>query len=165
MVEWGIWEMIAVVIALLPATIILWYIFPRKSIKNYYIQAIRDVINPAYPKVVRISFTNHTNEPMYILSEGFRFTGNLHPSPNGAHDAATGVYEVKFEGRINNLLSEIDTLIRPGQIISTWVPVEPGHTDAEIDAAINNLSVGMLRLKCQKISNRRHATISLRIHI
>jgi hypothetical protein len=165
MAEWGIWDIIGLIGGAVPTILLLCYIFPRKAITNFYIDTRRDSINQGYPKVVRIKMRNLTNEPIYFLSEGFKFGSIISASPNAAKNAATKICEVKFEGRQQNLLSEIDTLIRPNQEVSTWVPVNPIHSDQDIDAAIQSRSVGSLRLKCQRMSGRRNAPIRLKISV
>ncbi|MFH1999244.1 MAG: hypothetical protein ABIK28_06165 [Planctomycetota bacterium] len=165
MATWGIWDIIGLIAALIPIIMVIRYIFPRKAVTNLYIDTKRDSINQGYPKVVRITFRNHTNEPLYVLSEGFTFGSAIRRSPNAARNAATSVCEVKFEGRQHGLLSEIDTLVRPGQEVSTWVPVDPQHSDQEVDSAIENHSVGTLRLKCQKVTGRREAPIRMKIPV
>jgi len=165
MANWGIWDIIGLAAAAIPTIMVLCYIFPRKAITNLYIDTERDSINQGYPKVVRIKFRNHTNEPLYVLSEGFTFGSVLHASPNAAQNAATAVCEVKFEGRQQGILSEIDTLVRPGQEVSTWVPVDPAHSDQVVDDAIQSRSVGTLRLKCQRLTGRRDAPVRLRVPV
>lgn len=161
--DWGLWDIIGLLGAAIPTVIVLCYLFPRKSIRNLYIDTRRDSINQRYPKVVRIDLRNHTNQPLYVLSEGFRFGNVIAASPHAAKDTATQVCEVKFVGRQPGVLTEIDTLVRPNEIVSTWVPVDPNHSDQHIDDAIGNRTVGTLRLKCQKVSDRRHAPVRLRI--
>ncbi|MBL7131734.1 MAG: hypothetical protein ISS45_10125 [Candidatus Omnitrophica bacterium] len=165
MAKWGIWDIIGLVGAAVPTSIILFYLFPRKSIRNFYIDARRDSINQIYPKVIRIELRNHTNQSLYVLSDGFVFSGIITASPNAAKDVATQVCEVKFEGRQPRLLTEVDTLIRPNQIISTWVPVDPNHSDHDIDAVLGRRNVGILRLRCQRLSERRNALIRLEIPV
>lgn len=165
MANWGIWDIIGLIAAVIPTVMVLCYIFPRKAITNLYIDTERTSINQGYPKVVRIKFRNHTNEPLYVLSEGFRFGSVIRRSPNAAQNAATAVCEVKFEGWQQGILTEIDTLVRPGQEVSTWVPVDPTHPDQEIDSAIESHSVGTLRLRCQKVTGRREASVRMRIPV
>ena len=165
MADWGMWDIIGLIAAAIPTVMVLCYIFPRKAITNLYIDTERDSINQGYPKVVRIKFRNHTNDPLYVLSEGFTFGSTIRRSPNAAQNAVTAVCEVKFEGRQQGLLSEIDTLVRPSQEVSTWVPVDPAHSEQEIDIAIENRSVGTLRLRCQKFTGRREAPVRMKIPV
>ncbi len=165
MAYWGIWDVIGLVAAAAPSILVLCYLYPRKSITNFYIDTRRDSINPSFPKVVRIVFRNLTNEPIYILSEGFEFGSIITASPNAAKNAATNRCEVKFEGRQQNLLSEIDALVRSGQEVSTWVPVNPTYSDQDIDSTLQSRRVGTLRLKCQRLSNRRDAPIPMEIPV
>ena len=167
MAEYGIWDIAGLFIAIIPFIVILWYFFPKKSMKGLNIHTSRDAINATYPKVVRITITNTEDEPVYIKSEGFKFGNNILPSPNGARNVETDIYEVKFDGRNQpGILTEFDFLVRRGDPpVSTWVPVEPNQTDANIDAAIRAKQVGSLNLKCQRISARRNKRYSLALSI
>lgn len=165
MADWDIWGIVGILITIVPSIFLIGYLFPWRRINNLYIDVKRGSINAGYPKVILVTLTNHTNQPLYIVSEGFRFGSFIRPSPNGAKDATTGVYEIKFEGRAVMILSEIDTLVRPNQIISTWIPVDPSHSDQEIDAALNKKVIGVLGLKCLKLLGKRQAFIALKLKI
>lgn len=165
MAEWGIWDIVGLFAALVPFALILIYLFPRRAIDNLYVDTKVASVNPTYPIVVGVELRNHTNEPLYVLSQGFVFGSAIRPSPHGAKDAATGVYEIKFEGRQPGVLSEIDALVRPNQIITTWIPVHPDHSPESIAEALRNHRVGHLRLKLQKISTRPHPFTTLKIPI
>lgn len=166
MAEWGVWDIIGLFVALVPAVLVFIYLFPRKAIDNLYIDTkIGSVPNTVYSKIILVELRNHTNEPIYILSLGFSFGSAIYPSPHGAKNAATGVYEIKFEGRENGRLSEIDTLIRPNQVVITWIPVDPNQSDESLSKALSNRTVGYLRLKMQKISSRPHPFTTLKIPV
>jgi len=165
MATWGIWDIIGLIVALIPSVLVIIYLFPRKTIENFYIDTKITSVNPTYPKVVVVELRNHTNDPIYIIAQGFSFGNIIQPSPHGAKDAATGVYEIKFEGRQSGILSEIDTLVRPNQVISTWIPVEPSVSNQSLSDALKKRSVGILRLKCQLISSRPHRFMKLKIHV
>jgi hypothetical protein len=112
-----------------------------------------------------IKTRSHTNEPIYLLSEGFHFGNKLRASPSAAQNVSTRNYEIKFSGQASGVLAEIDVLVRPRDIVKTFIPVDPSHTDAEIEDAIRDQSVGTLRLKCGRISRRSHALIPLRVRV
>lgn len=159
--------MLGLLVALVPSVLVLVYLFPRRAIHNFYIDTkiASYPDNQTYPKIIEIELRNHTNEPLYVLSEGFLFGDAILPSPHGAKDAATGAYEVKFEGRQPGELSEIDTLVRPNQRITTWIPVEPNQSDQTLSAALSARTVGLLRLSCQRIRSRPHPFTTLRIRV
>jgi hypothetical protein len=165
MADWGIWDIIQTLIAIAGGIAVLFYLFPRRSIENFYINATRGSEAPPYTKVIRIEMQNLTNEPLYVLSRGFRFGNVIHPSPLAAIDHATQTCEVKFPGPQPGNLTEIDTLVRHGQPVSTWVPVDPNHADDIIDAALQNRSVGTLRLTCRRQSGRTSAQRMLHIPV
>jgi hypothetical protein len=163
MTDWGIWDIIGLIVALVPSVLVIIYLFPRKAIQNFYIDTKIASVNPTYPKVVAVELRNHTNDPIYITSQGFKFGDTIEPSPHGAKDAATGVYEIKFEGRQAGILSEIDILVRPNQVVSTWIPVDPAVSDQSLSNGLRNRTVGILRLKCQRISSRPYRFTKLKI--
>jgi hypothetical protein len=165
MVEWGIWEILDLLVSLVPLALVLIYLFPRKWIRNLYVDTKVGALSEAYPRAVAVELRNHTNEPLYILSQGFKFGSAVRPSPFGAKDAATEVYEVKFEGRQSGRLTEIDVLVRPNQAVTTWIPVHPDHSPEDINQALHHHRVGQLRLKVQKISTRPHPFTTLKIRI
>jgi len=165
MANWGIWDILGLIVALVPSVLVLIYLFPRKKIDSFYIDTKIASVNQTYPKVVSVEIRNHTNDPVYIFSQGFVFGDKIQPSPHGAKNAATDVYEIKFEGRQTGILSEIDALVRPNQVISTWIPVEPSVSDQSLSDALSNRSVGTLRLKCQLISSRPYRFIKLKIPV
>jgi hypothetical protein len=165
MAEWGVWDILGLIIALVHSVLVLIYLFPRKAIDNLYVDTKVATVNQTYPNVVGVELRNHTNEPLYVLSQGFVFGPVICPSPHGAKDAATGVYEIKFEGRQQGFLSEIDALVRPNQVIKTWIPVHPDHSPESIANALTDHRVGHLRLKVQKISTRPHPLTSLKIPV
>ena len=111
MAEWGVWDVFQTLITIVGGIVVFFYLFPRRSIENFYIDATR-AANPPYPKVIRIEMRNLTNEPLYVLSRGFRFGDVIHASPLAAIDHATQTCEVKFPGPQPDNLTEIDTLVR-----------------------------------------------------
>jgi len=165
MAQWGIWDIIGLMIIVIPSIFLTAYLFPKRSIKNFYIDTEQGVVNQRYPKVAVVKMTNHTNQPIYIISEGFDFRSSIKPSPYGAKDATTGIYEIKFEGREKGVLSEIDTLIRPGQIISTWIPLNSNHSEEEINKALKEKKIGVLKLKCLRITDKRQTFVTLKLKI
>ena len=144
--DWGVWDVIQIALVIVGGLVALFYLFPRRSIENFYIDATRGDAHPPYPKVICIELRNLTNEPLYVLSRGFRFGDIIHPSPLSAIDHYTETCEVKFPGPNPDNLTEIDTLVRHGQPVATWVPVDPNHADDIIDQALHNRRVGFLCL-------------------
>lgn len=165
MAHWGIWDIVGLLVALIPSVLVMIYLFPRRAIDNFYIDTKLGEVNVAYPRVIAVELRNHTNDPIYILSQGFKFGPVVRPSPHGGKDAATGIYEIKFEGRVSGQLSEIDTLVRPNQVVKTWIPIAADQTDAALLKALNERKVGTLRLRAQRISQRPHPFAKLKIPI
>ncbi|MDH5222339.1 MAG: hypothetical protein OEW94_14065 [Betaproteobacteria bacterium] len=165
MAKWGIWDIIGLFVALIPSVLVVVYLFPRNAIDNFYIDTRLASVNEVYKRVISVELRNHTNDPIYVLSLGFTFGTSVRPSPHGKKHAATGTYEIKFQGRVEGQLSEIDTLVRPNQVVTTWIPIAADQTDAVLEQAVRERKVGVLRLKVQKISSRPHPFSTLRIPI
>lgn len=142
-----------------------WISLAKKRIKNFYIDTRLGEINENYSNVVIINLRNHTNQSIYVISEGFKFRNKVQPSPNGAKDATSDVYEVKFEGREKHTLTEIDALIRPNQCVNTWIPIDPNNSEEEIRKALKDKELGVLTLKCLKIAGNRQVFVTLRLKI
>ena len=68
MAIWGVWDIIGLIVALIPSALVIIYLFPRKAIENFYIDTKISSVNPAYPKVVALELRNHTNDPIYVIS-------------------------------------------------------------------------------------------------
>lgn len=165
MAHWAIWDILGLLIALVPSVLVIVYLFPRRAINNFYVDTSLAAVNEAYARVIAVELRNHTNEPIYILSQGFKFGDVVRPSPHGKKDAATGIYEIKFEGRVSGQLSEIDTLVRPNQVVTTWIPIAADQTDEALLEALKHRKVGTLRLRTQKISQRPHPFAKLKIPV
>lgn len=164
MVEWGLWDIISFCFALVPLALIIIYLFPRKGVKNFYIDA-QVASHEQFPRVIAVRLTNHTNTPLYVLSEGFKFGSAIRPSPHAAKDAATARYEIKFEGRQRGVLSDIDVLIRPNEAVATFIPVHPDEPAESIQESLDHRQVGHLFLKVQQISTRPYPFTRLNIKI
>ncbi|MDY6855692.1 MAG: hypothetical protein SWO11_13490 [Thermodesulfobacteriota bacterium] len=55
---------------------------------------------------------------------------------------------MKFPYVTQQELKEVDYLIRHGENVSTWIPVDPKHTDQEVDQTIKNRRVATLYCMC-----------------
>jgi hypothetical protein len=164
MVEWGVWDIISFCFTLVPLVLIIIYLFPRKAVTNFYIDT-QVASHQHFSNVIAVQLTNHTNAPLYVLSEGFKFGSTIRPSHHAAKDAATAVYEIKFEGRQCGVLSDIDTLVRPNEKVVTWIPVHPDEPPESIQKSLDQRQVGRLFLKVQQISTRPHPFTRLTIKI
>ncbi len=155
MAIWAVWDMISIVLLVFSSISIVWYLWPRKKIKNVYIDVKAITTNDStYKKIIVIEIKNLSNNAVYLESLGFKFDKVILPHPNGAKDHNTNIYEVKFEGRITGELSDIDTLVRAKQKVSTWIPVNDSTDMSVLSKAISNKQVGKLRLKFALISSK-----------
>jgi hypothetical protein len=164
MVEWGVWDITSFCFTLVPLALIIIYLFPRKGVTNFYIDA-QVTSHEQFSRVIAVRLTNHTNTPLYVLSEGFKFGSTIRPSPHAAKDAATARYEIKFEGRQRGVLSDIDVLVRPNEAVSTLIPLHPDERPESVQKSIDQHQVGYLFLRVQQISTRPHPFTRLTIKI
>ena len=165
MAEWGVWDVFQTLITIVGGIVVLLLSVSAQINRELLHRRNKKRGEPAIPKVIRIEMRNLTNEPLYVLSRGFRFGDVIHASPLAAIDHATQTCEVKFPGPQPDNLTEIDTLVRHGQPVSTWVPVDPNHADDVIDAALQNRTVGVLRLTCRRQSGRMSSVRLLSIPV
>src|SRR5438477_7659322 len=140
--EYGLWNMLSFFV-LLPSVIgafaiVIWR---RRRVRhlNFYVTRSRDPSN--YPHKINIEMRNYTGRSVVIAFPWFTFR-NLRPDENAGGDMPSGEYEVKFPK--NHFLSEIDCLLRHGENVATWIPIDPAHTDEEGDAAVSSHRVGRL---------------------
>jgi hypothetical protein len=153
-VEHGIWEIITAIAAVIGLSIGIKIVFwPRRRVRglNFFIKPIRDVSN--YPLKVYVEIRNYTGRSV-VLSVPYFVFARLRPDPNARGDSSTGEFEVKFPDPANNNLTEVEYLLRHRENVSTWVPIDPAHTDVEVAAAIDRQGVGRLHCMCTWLKDK-----------
>ena len=100
-----------------------------------------------YALKIFIEIRNYTGRSVVISAPYYRY-GDLRPDPYARGDSPSGDYEMKFPTTTGLELNEVDYLIRHGENVKTWIPVDPKHTDAEIDEAMKNRKVATLYCRC-----------------
>jgi hypothetical protein len=127
----GLWGLVSTLVLVVSAAVgfsVLFWGKGRVRNLNFFVRRLRDGSN--YPLKV------------YIVNS------KLRPDPNARGESPSGEYEVKFPDPASQTLSEVEYLLRHGESVSTWVPIDPSHTDAEVDQAIASHGVGKLRCMC-----------------
>jgi len=144
----GVWGILSTLVLLISALVgfrILFWAKRRVRNLNFFVRRLRDESN--YPLKVYVEIRNYTGRSVVISLPYFVYA-KLRPDPNARGDSPSREYEVKFPDSGNHTLSEVEYLLRHRESVSTWVPIDPTHTDQEVDAAIDNRSVGKLHCKC-----------------
>jgi hypothetical protein len=136
--EWaikhGIWEIVTAIAAVVGLSIGIKIVFwSRRRVRNlnFFTRPIRDGSN--YPLKVYVEIRNYTGCSV-VLSVPYFVFARLRPDPNARGHSSSGEIEVKFPGLTNNNLTEVEYLLRHRDNVSTWVPIDPAHTDAEVAA-------------------------------
>lgn len=106
-----------------------------------------------YTSLINIEFRNFIGCSIAICNPYFKYR-NLRPDPAAHRDSYSGETEVKFKGGDGNGLMEIETFLRHKESTSTWIPVNPKHSDDEVKSALDNKQVGTLYFTCIWITEK-----------
>lgn len=104
--------------------------------------------NSQYPLKLTIGLRNTTDLPVLITSKFFKADKSLRAAGNAAGNAARKEYEIKFLPPEGSFLDQFTTLIHPNGETSTWMPLNPAHTDQEVHEAIAAVSSGDWHYTC-----------------
>jgi len=146
--DYALWDMSSTIILFVSAVIgftVLFWAKRRVRNLNFFTQRRRD--NSNYPLKVYIEIRNYTGRSVVISSPYYRYK-DLRPDPKARGDSPSGDYELKFPDIAQQELKEVEYLIRHRENVSTWIPIDPEHTDAEIDEAIRRRKVATLYCMC-----------------
>jgi hypothetical protein len=113
---------------------------------NFFVSKYRDA-GANYPLKIRMEIRNFTGRSVVLTSRYFRFK-SLRPDKEARGDIPSGRFEVKFPDATKARLDEVEYLLRNRETVRTWIPIDPGHTDEEVDAAISGNSVGEFLFTC-----------------
>ena len=134
--ERGIWELanfaVITISAIIGFSLVL---FPKRRVRhlNFFVKGHRDETN--YPHRIYLEIRNYTGRSVVISSPFYRYLG-LRPDPNARGDSPSGDYELKFPHPTEDQLTEVEYLIRNKERVSTWIPIDPTHSDEEVARAI-----------------------------
>jgi hypothetical protein len=176
--ELGIWDIISTVVVVGSLLIAFKIFFlPKKRVPhlNFFLIPIRDDSN--YPFKILIEIRNYTGEPLLISFPIAVMNGNIRPDPHARGNSSSRELEVKFPA-VRSIhppepktmmyqvpmfsagqtplpldvqpsnLTEIECLLRHGETVSTLIPIDPTHTDEEVENAMRNGTVGTLECTC-----------------
>ncbi len=104
--------------------------------------------NTGFPLKLTIDLRNSTNLPVLVTSRFFRADKDLRAAGNARGNLARQEYEIKFSPPGGNILAQFTTLIHPNGRTSTWMPLDPAHTEQEVRGAIQAASSGDWHYTC-----------------
>lgn len=152
--EYGVWSIAQFLI--LAVTFFLGlkiFYLPRRRIRNlnFKVQFLRSNRH-AYPSHIYLEFRNYTGRSVVLSSPFFRYR-KLRPPPDAHGDTLSGEYEVKFPGSSKEL-SEVEYLLRNKESVHTIIPLDPAHTDEEVNAMHAKRRIGILTVMCTWLQDR-----------
>jgi len=81
--------------------------------------------------------------------EGYKPAKNIRPDPKATRASSPDLLEIKF---IENAPQQnspptlnVDSIIRHGENKSIWVPLDPGHSDEELEHALKIGKIGSIK--------------------
>lgn len=95
-----------------------------------------------YPLKLMIDIRNSTGVPVVITSRYFKIGSAIRPHPKAKGNPARGEYEINFPLPGTTNFTEFDYLLSVGDTVTPWMPIDPTHTDAELQAAISSAVCG-----------------------
>lgn len=130
----GIWEILNVFILILGIIFGSFYLIRRRRIPMLNIfthHSKRAGVN--YTSLINIEFRNYVGCSIVICNPYFIYA-DLKPDPIAHGDSSSGEYEVKFMGKNGTGLTEIEAFLPHKENTSTWIPINPAHSEEEIKA-------------------------------
>jgi hypothetical protein len=101
-----------------------------------------------FPLKLALEIRNTTSLSVLVTSKYFEIGTVLRPHVNAKGNPAQNQYEIKFALPGGPNLNQFEVLIHPHQSTSTWIPLDPSHTDADVRSAIASASCGKWHYTC-----------------
>ncbi len=153
--EHGLWGFIQALIILIGVVLgIKIILLPKKRIKNlnYFTQLKRNQ-HPQYHLIIYLEIRNYTGKSVVISSPYFIFK-SIRPDPDARGDNLQGEYEIKFPNIQNDMLTEVEYLIRNKEQVHTFIPLDPAHSDTEVEKALREKQVGTIDCICTLLEEK-----------
>lgn len=90
--------------------------------------------------------------------EGYELPKGIRADPKATRDSTSGLIEIKF---IENAPQQngvptlnVDSIIRHGENKQVWVPLDPNHSDQELNAALVTGRIGSLKAEILWFSDK-----------
>ena len=145
--DYGLWDSIATAVLLASFLIgVKLVFFPKKRIPhlNIHFEKVRDTTN--YPLKICVQIRNYTGRSCVIAFPLVELNG-LRADPKARANSSTGEYELKFSWG-GSYLTEIEVFLKHRESTDTWIPIDPTHTDEEVDVALSKGKVGRIKCTC-----------------
>jgi len=153
--EYGIWSIAQFLIIAVSFFIGLKLIyFPRRRIKNlnFNIQFVRNSRH-AFPSYIQLEFRNYTGRSVVLSSPFFRYR-QLQPPTDARGDTLSGEYEIKFPSAAGKDMTEVEYLLRNKESVHTIIPIDPTHSEEEVNAMHKRRRIGTLTVMCTWLQDR-----------
>jgi len=153
--DYGVWSIAQFMILAVSFVIGLKFIyFPRRRIRNlnFNIRFVRNNRH-AYPSYLHLEFRNYTGRSVVLSSPFFRYR-RLRPPPDAHGDTLSGEYEIKFPGASGKERTEVEYLLRNKEAVDTMIPIDPAHTDDEVNLMHTKRRIGTLTVMLTWLQDR-----------
>ena len=170
--KYDIWSFISVaMLALGTIAGYLKFYRPRRSIKNFIVSFHYErAPGWNFPLRVTIVFANHTGRNVHITSASFRCK-DLRADPKALGDTYSGKLPVKFPREVElpnggklALLQEYEYYLKLDESTGSYAPIDPSHTDEEVEQAFGKGKVGIFDCYITLLS-RDHKPLVHRLRI
>jgi len=154
--QYGLWEFISTLVLLVSSVLGFGiYFWAKRRVRNlnFFFRPVRNQID-GYPLVVNIEIRNFTGRTVVISNPFFRFR-SIRPDPNSRCDSPSGDHEIKFPRHAKApVLDQVEYMLRHGETVGTWAPLDPKHSDKEVNDALAERRVGTMHCTCVWLCDR-----------
>lgn len=147
--EWahkhGVWEILIIV-----GGLSIWTkLFPRRRIRNlnFYMREMRNE-DAQFPLSIYLEIRNYTGRTVILSNPSIRLDRDLRAPPQAHGDSPSGDLEIKFPDPNRQLYSEVEFLLRNKETVHPILPLDPGHSDIDVQTALKQKRVGRLTVTC-----------------
>ena len=143
---WGLITTAVLMLTTIGGILYLRYAKRRVRNLNFFISFKREN-RPDYPLRIYVEIRNYTGRSVVFTNPFFKFK-ELRADPQGRGDSSSGEIEVKFPDPNKQYLSEVEYMLRHKENVTTWIPLDPIHSDAEVREALKRRRAGTLNCIC-----------------
>jgi hypothetical protein len=152
--EHALWEMISVLLVIFGGALTWVFLFwPKRRVRNlnFFIARARD--ESPHPLKLNVEIRNFTGRNL-LISGAYFVHKELRSAPQAHGDSPTKEMEIKFPRPAGDVLIEAEYLLRHKESVATWIPLDPEHTDGEVDAALAKRRAGKLYCMCTWLQDK-----------
>lgn len=144
--KYGIWDLISIFVLIFSFITAFFYLYiPKNKIQylNFYLIPLEDP-NDTFPLKLMLEIKNQTDNTIILSNAYFKFD-EIKPDKRARGDIPSGKLEMKF----GESFSEINYLLKVGDMVRTWVPIDSKvHTIEEIEKLISDRETGKFECLC-----------------